>query len=694
MQKPSPLLLLSLAVGMLLPAAQAAAASDRLQPAVIAKFIAKPIALIPAVGQRSQQQQWQQRLSQPGASFIKVQFSAMQLPVGAYVTVSSADGRESYRYPDTAAGRTFHSLRGEDGEQQFSAMSVFGDSALVTLVLPAGSQWQAEHQLRIAGFNAGFSDAALALAETGPGTSSTCGSNQRKDAVCAVNSQPREYDRSRPVARLLIGGSGLCTGWRVGAGNHLFTNNHCVATASELRDTEVWFNYQNLQCGVRSPATVVKVTGAELFKTDYNLDYTLFSVNNFAAIAGFGHLGLTVRLPTLGERIYIPQHGAGNPKELAIESEMNSSGFCEIDQAVTSGRATGTDTGYYCDTIGGSSGSPVLAQGSHGAIALHHFGGCTNQGVLINKIWPQVAAVFNQQIPVGDDQGNGNLPPVAAFTVQCQGYQCQFDGHASQDPEGGSLSYSWQFGDGNQGSGIQTAHQYQGPGRYSVLLNVTDPQGLTASKASVFSLSDAIVYPLLPEQVVTLSGALEQHWNYRVTGLSAGQLLELTLSQGSGDAGLYARVGASPDVNLFDCRSIQNGNQESCRLYLTSNSDVYLQVVGQQAFSDVQLLARIQQTPPNGYPKTGLSAAKSQWLRYQYLVPAGVNQLKISTAGGTGDADLYVQKTVAPTTTLYDCRPYSSGNNESCIIAVQPGELVHIGLRAFQTFSQLTLDLK
>jgi V8-like Glu-specific endopeptidase len=174
----------------------------------------------------------------------------------------------------------------------------------------------------------------------------------------------------------------------------MLTNNHCISTASATSSSEVWFNYQNTQCGVKSLGTVTKVRGESMKKTSRNLDYTLFSVANFSTISSFGYLGLDVRDAVKGERIYIPQHGAGNPKELAITSDSNTSGMCEVDVPLS-----GVNMGYKCDTIGGSSGSPVLANKSNKALALHHLGGCPNSGVLMKKIWPEISTFFGNVIP-------------------------------------------------------------------------------------------------------------------------------------------------------------------------------------------------------------------------------------------------------------------------------------------------------
>lgn len=137
---------------------------------------------------------------------------------------------------------------------------------------------------------------------------STCGINERKDVACWQDSHPEKVSWSSPVARLLINGRSLCTAWRVGPDNRLFTNNHCVSTASELKQTEVWFNYQRTTCN-GSLATTVKVMGNELLSTDYTLDYTLFTVDDFNKIASFGYLGLDNTEPVLAMGYTFPNMG-------------------------------------------------------------------------------------------------------------------------------------------------------------------------------------------------------------------------------------------------------------------------------------------------------------------------------------------------------------------------------------------------
>ena len=93
----------------------------------------------------------------------------------------------------------------------------------------------------------------------------------------------------------------------------------------------------------------------------------------------------------------------------------------------------------------------------------------------------------------------------------------------------------------------------------------------------------------------------------------------------------------------------------------------------------------------NGVPVTGLSATTGSSLAYTLTVPSGASNLSFGSNGGSGDADLYVRFGSAPTTTTYDCRPYLSGNNESCSFATPQAGTWYVLLRAYTSFSALTL---
>jgi hypothetical protein len=73
--------------------------------------------------------------------------------------------------------------------------------------------------------------------------------------------------------------------------------------------------------------------------------------------------------------------------------------------------------------------------------------------------------------------GSTNSPPIANAGGPYSGAEQQaiaFDGSRSFDPEGQPITYDWDFGDGNTGSGPTPTHAYALPGLYTVTLVVND----------------------------------------------------------------------------------------------------------------------------------------------------------------------------------------------------------------------------
>ena len=93
----------------------------------------------------------------------------------------------------------------------------------------------------------------------------------------------------------------------------------------------------------------------------------------------------------------------------------------------------------------------------------------------------------------------------------------------------------------------------------------------------------------------------------------------------------------------------------------------------------------------NGVAVTGIGAATGAYAKYTLVVPAGATGLQFVMSGGTGDADMYVKFGSAPTDTVYDCRPYVSGNAETCTIATAQAGTYYVNLKAYSTFSGASL---
>jgi PKD repeat protein len=82
-------------------------------------------------------------------------------------------------------------------------------------------------------------------------------------------------------------------------------------------------------------------------------------------------------------------------------------------------------------------------------------------------------------------------PPHADFQASAAGQAgtrtFTFDGSSSSDPDGTIEQWSWDFGDGSHGKGINPLHTYAQAGEYTATLTVTDDAGLedSVSKAVV-----------------------------------------------------------------------------------------------------------------------------------------------------------------------------------------------------------------
>ncbi len=329
------------------------------------------------------------RFKFPGAEYVKIHFSRLAVVPGDKVMVTDASGTEVHSY---RADPRVLSLPGDspvtyDESSGFWAMSVHGDTAVVKLDSTAerltGSTGLAD--LTSYGFAIDRVAHGVTGAEktpAGPGSEeSVCGGDDMADVACYESDYPTEYRHSRAVARLLINGTSLCTAFRVGSRNRMLTNHHCFSQAGQARNTEVWFGYECRACDDHTVGRVTKVVGSDVLGTDRQLDYTLFTVSDFGSVRDYGYLELATGRADRGEKVYIPQHPDGDRRQIAMDSDADSEGACQVEDPRYDGYFDGSDVAYRCDTAPGSSGAPVLSRESDKVLALHHFGGCPNSGV-------------------------------------------------------------------------------------------------------------------------------------------------------------------------------------------------------------------------------------------------------------------------------------------------------------------------
>lgn len=190
-----------------------------------------------------------------------------------------------------------------------------------------------------------------------------------------------------PIARLVImmpAGGAYCTGFLL-AKSLLLTNQHCIQNDDEARSTVAEFKYENPN-PKPSQYHVLKLEAV-----NKALDYALVRVDR-APGEQFKLVDISLVAPGITEKMNLAviQHPAGRPKMAAIKD-------CKIDGLDRMGVAqAGTDFGHSCDTLGGSSGSPVFAWSNRKVVGLHHLGfregidQPVNQAVYLEKVLADV----------------------------------------------------------------------------------------------------------------------------------------------------------------------------------------------------------------------------------------------------------------------------------------------------------------
>ena len=192
-----------------------------------------------------------------------------------------------------------------------------------------------------------------------------------------------------------------------------------------------------------------------------------------------------------------------------------------------------------------------------------------------------------------------------------------------------------------------------------------------------------------------LTGAAGSQTFYKIV-VPAGQTsLTITTTGGTGDVDLYTKLGAQPTLSVYDCRPYKAGNVETCTYTAPAAGTYYILLNAYSAYSGVTLTATYSAggggdpllTNGQAITISGTTGSAQYW---RINTPAG-KRLTISMSGGTGDADLYTRFGSRPTTTTYLCRPYKTGNTESCVVTSTSAGDYYIMVRGYSAFSGVSL---
>jgi hypothetical protein len=177
----------------------------------------------------------------------------------------------------------------------------------------------------------------------------------------------------KSIARLqFIGEDGngyFCTAFVV-SNSLMLTNNHCISTDAEMRSAFAEFDYD------KAGAKVETRRFSALVAHDENLDYALVRL---AAPTTRSPLPLKDVALAENKGLLIIEHSAGKPKRFSLVD-------CKVRGVEMTGLgADKTDFGHFCDTEGGSSGSPIQEAESGTVLGLHHLGFQPTDQIVVNR---------------------------------------------------------------------------------------------------------------------------------------------------------------------------------------------------------------------------------------------------------------------------------------------------------------------
>jgi xanthomonalisin len=301
--------------------------------------------------------------------------------------------------------------------------------------------------------------------------------------------------------------------------------------------------------------------------------------------------------------------------------------------------------------------------------------------------------------------GGGNTAPTANFSFTTSGLVATFN-DSSSDSDGTIASHAWTFGDGGTSTSASPSHTYASSGTYSVTETVTDDGGLSASKTSSVTVSGGGTGGNVLSNGVTVSNLAAStgaYLKYTMVVPAGATGLKFVMSGGTGDADMYVKFGSEPTDSSYDCRPYVNGNSETCSIATAQAGTYYINIKGYQTFSGVSLTGSYSTGGGGGgtcggtvlcsgvavaLPSKSTGGVSSN---YSLVVPAGSSSAVFTISGGTGDADLYVRIGSAPTSSSYSCRPYLTGNNETCTFNSPTAGTYYVNVRAYQSYSGVSL---
>ncbi|AZP13771.1 collagenase [Undibacterium parvum] len=301
------------------------------------------------------------------------------------------------------------------------------------------------------------------------------------------------------------------------------------------------------------------------------------------------------------------------------------------------------------------------------------------------KAW--LPCVNNATLPGCPTGTGGNALPVANFSSSVSNMAANFV-DASTDSDGSIASRVWDFGDGSSSSLANPSHVYATAKTYTVSLTVTDNSG----GKSVVSKSVVIVGGT-PVNVLPVA----QFGNV-VSGMTVAFTDKSTDSDGVIASRAWTFGDGTSSSAANPSKTYAAAGTYPVTLTVTDNSGgkaTISQSIVIQAGTTLPECPGTAQALGKNCVRSNVSAPLGDY-SYMYLyVPAGTKQVRITTSGGTGNADLFVSTLGTwATRDYYNYGSYAVGNTEAVTVNNPPSGYMYVSLYGQSAFSGVKVKVE
>jgi len=168
----------------------------------------------------------------------------------------------------------------------------------------------------------------------------------------------------------------------------------------------------------------------------------------------------------------------------------------DASQSVVSPLSEGTIISYSWDWDGDGIYDETVSE----AVITHTYDGAgTYEATLKVTAFDNILSTDSLTVTINKLNEIPTANPGGPYTATA-GKELTFDGSVSSDSDGSIAEYTWDFGDGSTGSGVNPVHTYASAGEYTITLTVKDDKGALSTEVTTIATVEDEEIPLVEEE--------------------------------------------------------------------------------------------------------------------------------------------------------------------------------------------------